>query len=42
MEISQKFTVLQTEQIAKNAGFTPVDCFYDNKKWFLDTVWTAE
>jgi len=42
MEISQKFTVLQTEQIAENAGFTPVDCFFDSKKWFLDAVWIAE
>jgi len=41
MEISQKFTVLQTEQIAENAGFAPVDCFFDSKKWFLDAVWIA-
>ena len=42
MEISQKFTVLQTEQIAENAGFEPVDCFFDSKKWFLDAIWVAE
>ncbi|MFI5160255.1 MAG: L-histidine N(alpha)-methyltransferase [Sphingobacteriales bacterium] len=42
MEISQKFTVLQTEQIAENAGFAPVDCFFDSKQWFLDAVWIAE
>ena len=42
MEISQKFTVLQTEQIAANAGFKAVDCFFDSKKWFLDAIWVAE
>ncbi len=42
MEISQKFTVLQTAQIAKNAGFAPLDCFFDSKKWFLDAVWMAK
>ncbi|MBS1530935.1 MAG: L-histidine N(alpha)-methyltransferase [Bacteroidetes bacterium] len=42
MEISQKFTLLQTEQIADNAGFKAVDCFFDSKKWFLDAIWIAE
>jgi len=42
MEISQKFTLLQTEQIAENAGFKAVNCFFDRKKWFLDAIWMAE
>jgi L-histidine N-alpha-methyltransferase len=42
MEISQKFTVMQTDQMAAQAGFRPVDRFFDNKKWFLDTIWMAE
>ena len=42
MEISQKFTVLQTEQMAAKSGFKPLDRFFDNKKWFLDAVWVAE
>jgi L-histidine N-alpha-methyltransferase len=42
MEISQKFTVLQTEQMAEKARFKPVDCFFDSKKWFLDAVWIAK
>lgn len=42
MEISQKFTVLQTEQIADNAGFKAVNCFFDSRKWFLDAIWVAE
>jgi len=42
MEISQKFTVLQTEQMATNTGFRPVDLFFDSKKWFVDAIWIAE
>jgi len=42
MEISQKFTVLQTEQMAANAGFKAVNCIFDSKKWFLDAIWMAE
>jgi len=42
MEISQKFTVLQTEQIADKAGFKTTDCIFDSKKWFLDAIWVAE
>ena len=41
MEISQKFTVTQTDQIATNAGFTPVGQFFDSKKWFIDAIWVA-
>ena len=42
MEISQKFTVVQTGQIADIAGFKAVNCFFDSKKWFLDAIWVAE
>jgi L-histidine Nalpha-methyltransferase len=42
MEISQKFSVAQTEQMAAKAGFRPVDFFFDSKNWFLDAVWIAE
>jgi dimethylhistidine N-methyltransferase len=42
MEISQKFSIAQSEQMASKAGFRPVSCFFDSKKWFLDAVWTAE
>lgn len=41
MEISQKFTVLQTEQMANHTGFRPVELFFDAKKWFLDAIWMA-
>lgn len=42
MEISQKFTVLQTAQMAEKAGFKPVELFFDSKNWFLDAIWVAE
>jgi L-histidine N-alpha-methyltransferase len=42
MEISQKFTVMQTNQMAENAGFKPLNIFFDSKKWFIDAVWMAE
>jgi dimethylhistidine N-methyltransferase len=42
MEISQKFTVAQTEQLAAKTGFEAVDQFFDSKKWFLDAIWVAD
>jgi dimethylhistidine N-methyltransferase len=42
MEISQKFTVMQTDQMAAKAGFKPADLLFDSKKWFVDTIWVAE
>ena len=39
MEISQKYTVLQTDEIAEAAGFSVLQHFYDSKKWFLDALW---
>ncbi|MDB5143598.1 MAG: L-histidine N(alpha)-methyltransferase [Mucilaginibacter sp.] len=41
MEISQKFTIMQTDQMAINAGFAPVDRFFDDKRWFIDAIWVA-
>jgi len=42
MEISQKFTIAQTERMAQKARFKPVNQFYDSKKWFVDAIWLAE
>jgi uncharacterized SAM-dependent methyltransferase len=39
MEISQKYTVAQTEEIAIGAGFVPIKHFQDSKGWFLDALW---
>jgi L-histidine N-alpha-methyltransferase len=42
MEISQKFALSQTDQMASAAGFKTVNQFLDHKKWFVDAIWTAE
>lgn len=39
MEISQKYSIEQTDQLARQTGFEPIHHFYDSKKWFLDAVW---
>lgn len=41
MEISQKFTIMQTDQIAINTRFVPLTQFFDGKKWFVDVIWIA-
>lgn len=42
MEISQKYTVMQTNQLSENAGFRAENIFFDSKKWFIDAIWVAE
>ncbi|MFI5137021.1 MAG: L-histidine N(alpha)-methyltransferase [Sphingobacteriales bacterium] len=42
MEISQKFTIIQTDHIARHAGFKPLRHYFDSRKWFIDVIWTAE
>lgn len=39
MEISQKYSLPETEYIARQSGFQPVHTFFDSKKWFADTLW---
>lgn len=41
MEISQKFTLAQTEEMGQQAGFKTLASFTDSKGWFVDTVWEA-
>jgi L-histidine N-alpha-methyltransferase len=42
MEISQKYALEQTHELAATAGFKPLSQFFDSKKWFVDAIWTAE
>ncbi|HVU94414.1 MAG TPA: L-histidine N(alpha)-methyltransferase [Puia sp.] len=42
MEISQKYTIDQVDQLAGQAFFTPVERFYDGRRWFVDALWRAE
>jgi L-histidine Nalpha-methyltransferase len=39
MEIAQKYTVSQTDELAHQTGFIPVKHFFDSKSWFLDAIW---
>lgn len=39
MEVSQKYTVAQTDEIAVASGFKVLEHFYDSKRWFMDAVW---
>ena len=39
MEISQKYTVEQTDEIASQSGFIPVAHFFDRNNWFTDVIW---
>ena len=39
MEISQKYTLHEIDQMAGNSGFTPVKNFFDNRGFFVDSVW---
>lgn len=42
MEISQKYSIEETELMASKTGFRTVKHFYDHRKWFVDTVWQCE
>ena len=39
MEISQKYTVAEADGLGKSAGFVPLEYFFDQKGWFLDSIW---
>lgn len=39
MEISQKYSVPQIDEIALQCGFTPVAHFFDREKNFVDVLW---
>ena len=39
MEISQKYSLAETEILAMHSGFKPVANFFDTKSWFVDCLW---
>jgi dimethylhistidine N-methyltransferase len=39
MEISTKYSIDQTNEMARRTGFKPVEYFYDSKQWFVDALW---
>jgi len=42
MEISQKYTIDQIDQLGVHAFFAPVERFFDRREWFVDALWRAE
>ncbi len=42
MEISQKYTLEESELMAVQSGFEPVHTFFDSKKWFADVLWQRQ
>lgn len=42
MEISQKYTLAETAQMAAHSGFKPIHTFLDSKKWFADVLWQRQ
>ncbi|GAB2700745.1 L-histidine N(alpha)-methyltransferase [Mucilaginibacter koreensis] len=41
MEVSQKYSLPQTEALGNQAGFKALASFTDSKAWFLDAIWVA-
>ena len=41
MEISQKYSLAEIEQIAEVSSFENLKSFFDRQKWFTDVIWRA-
>lgn len=41
MEISQKYSLDESEKLAIQSGFEPIAHFTDRKGWFVDSLWQA-
>lgn len=39
MEVSQKYSIEESDEIARQSGFEPVAHFFDKNKWFADVIW---
>jgi L-histidine N-alpha-methyltransferase len=39
VELSQKYDVPMIEQLAEEAGFEVVEHLFDEKRYFMDSVW---
>lgn len=42
MEVSQKYSLNEIAEMAKEAGFKPVHNFFDSKGYYVDVVWERE
>ena len=39
MEVSQKYSIEESNKIAEQSGFEPIAHFFDKNKWFMDVIW---
>lgn len=42
MEISQKYSEEEVNQLASTTGFSLIKNIYDSKKWFTESIWIAK
>ena len=42
MELSQKYSLKETQDLAEKTGFKQVDLFYDSHQWYVDAVWEKQ
>lgn len=42
MEISQKYSLGDIDQLATKTGFKPIQRFFDQKKYFVDAIWRVD
>ena len=41
VELSQKYSVREVEELARQTGFQVQQHFFDGRRYFLDTLWQA-
>lgn len=41
MEVAQKYEMEEIRVMARESGFTMCESFFDEKRWFVDTLWEA-
>ena len=42
MEISQKYSLQEADQMALSSGFFPIVAFQDSRRWFADCLWGVD
>lgn len=42
MELSQKYSTPEIDELADQTGFKPLDSFYDSHNWFVDVIWEKD
>lgn len=42
MEISQKYSLNDIDQLAEKTGFKPLQRFFDQHQYFVDAIWKVD